>query len=340
MKKALLVLFATGWFLCGFAQEIQFEKVLHDYGQLVNYNDPGECEFVFTNTGTEPLIVQKPKTSCGCLIPSWPKDPILPGEKNVVKATYRTNRPGEINKSITITSNAINSPQIVLRVKGFVWPEGIKVSKKNDYWSFEYNNGESVSHQQFDQVELGQDRNCIRLMKNRKWGVIGRTKFIPCEFDEGFDFAGTMTVKKGGKWGCIDNDNKVVIPFEYDEKFDLDLSGWVKKRGKWGVIDKKNKVIIPFEYDGVNILSELSETNTERGIVNKGGKWGEIDMRNNTVIIPFEYEGLSPDMLTQALFAKKNGKWGVIDKSGKTIVLPFEYDEISDVIDAYYKRTK
>lgn len=99
--------------------EIEFEKIVHDYG-TIPYNGNGECEFRFTNTGNEPLIVQKPKSSCGCTIPSWPKEPILPGESEVIKVTYRTNRPGTINKTVTVTSNAVQNSTVVLRIKGSV----------------------------------------------------------------------------------------------------------------------------------------------------------------------------------------------------------------------------
>jgi len=99
--------------------EIEFEKIVHDYGD-VPYSGNGECEFRFTNTGTEPLIIQKPKSSCGCTIPSWPQEPILPGESDVIKVTYRTNRPGVINKTVTVTSNAVNNSTVVLRIKGRV----------------------------------------------------------------------------------------------------------------------------------------------------------------------------------------------------------------------------
>ena len=99
--------------------EITFEKLVHDYGE-VPYNGNGECEFVFTNTGNEPLIVQKPKSSCGCTVPSWPREPILPGESDSIKVTYKTNRVGAINKSITVTSNALVNSTVVLRIKGRV----------------------------------------------------------------------------------------------------------------------------------------------------------------------------------------------------------------------------
>lgn len=106
--------------------EIKFEKVVHDYGD-VPFNGNGECEFRFTNTGTEPLLVLKPKSSCGCTIPSWPQEPILPGESDIIKVTYRTNRPGIINKTVTVTSNAVNNPTVVLRIKGRVLDQTTEV---------------------------------------------------------------------------------------------------------------------------------------------------------------------------------------------------------------------
>ena len=99
--------------------EIEFEKLVHDYGD-VPYNGDGQCEFRFTNTGNEPLILQKPKSSCGCTVPSWPKEPILPGESDVINVTYRTTKVGAINKTITVTSNAKVNSTVVLRIKGKV----------------------------------------------------------------------------------------------------------------------------------------------------------------------------------------------------------------------------
>ena len=114
--------------------EIEFEKVVHDYGD-VPFNGNGECEFRFTNTGNEPLLIQKPKSSCGCTIPSWPNEPILPGESEVIKVTYRTNRAGAINKTVTVTSNALKNSTVVLRIKGRVLEQAAEAmpEKKNDF---------------------------------------------------------------------------------------------------------------------------------------------------------------------------------------------------------------
>lgn len=112
--------------------EIEFEKLVHDYGD-VQYNGNGECEFRFTNTGNEPLILQKPKSSCGCTVPTWPKEPILPGESDVIKVTYKTTKVGAINKTITVTSNAKTNATVVLRIKGTVLPQPTETLPEKDF---------------------------------------------------------------------------------------------------------------------------------------------------------------------------------------------------------------
>lgn len=100
------------------APEINFETETIDYG-TIEKGANGVREFVFTNSGKSPLIISNARGSCGCTVPTWPKEPIKPGEKGVIKVKYDTNRPGPINKSVTITSNA-KTPTKVLRIKGSV----------------------------------------------------------------------------------------------------------------------------------------------------------------------------------------------------------------------------
>jgi hypothetical protein len=98
---------------------ITFDNLVHDYGSIYQGAD-GNCEFKFTNTGTDPLILSNVQTSCGCTIPSWPKEPILPGNSSVIKVNYtKTNNVGIISKQITVYSNAKNGT-IVLNIKGTV----------------------------------------------------------------------------------------------------------------------------------------------------------------------------------------------------------------------------
>lgn len=111
------------------APEIVFEKTVHDYG-TVPYKGDGKCEFKFTNTGKEPLILTNVRSSCGCTVPKWPREPILPGQSEVIHVEYKTNRIGRINKTITVQSNAETS-SVVLRIKGQVLKPDTKSAPEN-----------------------------------------------------------------------------------------------------------------------------------------------------------------------------------------------------------------
>ena len=102
--------------------KIKFDKEVHDYGTIKNGAD-GTCTFDFTNTGNQPLIISNAKGSCGCTVPSWPKEPVNPGQTATITVKYDTKRTGAINKSVTITSNAVNEPTKVIRIKGNVLPK-------------------------------------------------------------------------------------------------------------------------------------------------------------------------------------------------------------------------
>src|SRR5688572_11009705 len=67
--------------------DIKFEKLIHDYG-TIKQGGNGDCEFLYTNTGKEPLIISNCQGSCGCTVPSCPKEPILPGKTGVIKVHY------------------------------------------------------------------------------------------------------------------------------------------------------------------------------------------------------------------------------------------------------------
>lgn len=98
--------------------EISFEKLVHNYGEIA-YGSNGDCEFTFTNVGSEPLILSNVQSSCGCTTPNWPKEPIMPGQTGVIKVHYDTTRTGGIGKSITVTTNG-KTDRVVLRITGTV----------------------------------------------------------------------------------------------------------------------------------------------------------------------------------------------------------------------------
>lgn len=103
------------------APVMTFESEVIDYG-TIEYGSDGVRVFKFKNTGKEPLIISNAVGSCGCTTPSWPKEPIKPGETGEIKVKYDTNRVGGIDKNVTITSNA-STPTKVLKIKGTVKPQ-------------------------------------------------------------------------------------------------------------------------------------------------------------------------------------------------------------------------
>ncbi len=97
---------------------IVFATTTHDYGTIVQSSD-GSCVFAFTNKGKAPIVLNDVKASCGCTVPEWTRTPVAPGEKGSIKVTYNTNNVGAFTKSITVNSNAINNP-VILIIKGTV----------------------------------------------------------------------------------------------------------------------------------------------------------------------------------------------------------------------------
>jgi hypothetical protein len=97
---------------------IKFEILEYDYGTITQEHD-GICVFVFKNTGKNPLVLSNVRPSCGCTVPKWSKEPIKGGDESNIEVKYNTRRPGSFSKSITVYSNATNSP-VVLKIKGNV----------------------------------------------------------------------------------------------------------------------------------------------------------------------------------------------------------------------------
>ncbi len=98
---------------------ISINKEVHDYG-TIEQGAPGGCEFIVTNTGDTPLILNRCRGSCGCTVPECSGDPIPPGETAVIKVKYDTKRIGPINKSVTIESNAANKRISIVKIKGTI----------------------------------------------------------------------------------------------------------------------------------------------------------------------------------------------------------------------------
>jgi hypothetical protein len=87
-----------------------FEKTEYQFGEITQ-GDKVNHVFKFTNEGDAPLKIDNARASCGCTVPEWPKDPILPGETGEIKVVFNSaGKSGMQNKSITITTNQGDQP--------------------------------------------------------------------------------------------------------------------------------------------------------------------------------------------------------------------------------------
>jgi hypothetical protein len=98
---------------------IKFDEPVYDFGEAKE-GDKLEHLYKFTNTGKVPLTILKARSSCGCTVPEWPREPIPPGGTGEIKATFDTEgRVGEARKAIYVLSNTYPN-EIKLEFRGQV----------------------------------------------------------------------------------------------------------------------------------------------------------------------------------------------------------------------------
>jgi hypothetical protein len=116
---AVMVISAASYAQSG--AKIEFKNETIDYGTVSKDADNGLRVFEFTNTGDADLIITDVKSTCGCTVPTKPKDPIKPGKTGKIEVKYNMN-PGPIRKTITVQSNAVNveGGMVALKIKGEV----------------------------------------------------------------------------------------------------------------------------------------------------------------------------------------------------------------------------
>lgn len=124
MKKLLGLLAVVIISASSFAQsgpKIQFKTDTIDYGTVTKEDDNGLRVFEFTNIGDAPLIITNVQSTCGCTVPSKPKDPIMPGKTGKIEVKYNMNQ-GPIRKTLTVESNAVNfdGGRVPLKITGNV----------------------------------------------------------------------------------------------------------------------------------------------------------------------------------------------------------------------------
>jgi len=101
--------------------KIKFGTDVHKFGN-VDVNSENKYSFTFKNSGNEPLKISNAKGSCGCTVPNWPKEPILPGKSGEIEVVFRPSKGQAGSKQTkTVTVSANTSPEnTILKITAFV----------------------------------------------------------------------------------------------------------------------------------------------------------------------------------------------------------------------------
>lgn len=111
---------------------IEFSEVVFDFGEIME-GEKVVHNYSFKNTGKEPLIISNAKGSCGCTVPSWPREPIPPGESADIKVQFDSKGKGKVggnnqSKRVTLTANT-DPAQTFLTIKGKVNKEEAAIAQ-------------------------------------------------------------------------------------------------------------------------------------------------------------------------------------------------------------------
>ena len=112
---------------------LEFTESVFDFGEVME-GEKVVHNYTFTNTGKEPLIISNAKGSCGCTVPSWPREPIPPGESGDIKVQFDSKGKGKVggnnqSKRVTLTANT-DPAQTFLTIKGKVNKEEVAAPAK------------------------------------------------------------------------------------------------------------------------------------------------------------------------------------------------------------------
>ena len=213
MKRIALV----GWLLVIFlsvawAQKgvIVFKSLDHQFGDVAENNGPLHHSFEFTNKGEAPVIVYGVSTSCGCTVSEWTKEPVLPGKKGIVTATFDPNgRPYSFSKTLTVNSNS-EQGSITLTIRGYVipnnaTPQTLYAQRLADigFRSFYQILGE-ISHTSTQKIEVpvhnfGTENKTVKITKMPKY-MSGKTS-LTLKPGETSKFQLELKAKKMTAWG-------------------------------------------------------------------------------------------------------------------------------------------
>ena len=98
--------------------QLEIDKLVHNFGNIVHKSGPVSCTFTVTNSGTQPAVIYNVVSTCGCTNVQWTKEPIRPGQSGKISVTY-SNDEGAYPFDKTLTTYISDSKKpVLLKVRG------------------------------------------------------------------------------------------------------------------------------------------------------------------------------------------------------------------------------
>ena len=159
---------------------LEIDKTVHNFGDILHKSGPVSCTFTVTNTGSQPAVIYNVVSTCGCTDVQWTKSPIRPGETGKISVTY-SNDEGAYPFDKTLTTYISDSKKpVLLKVRGVSIE---KVRPLNELYPVQYgplamkDTEYKVGEQFTDETETTitlTENDCYRLMRrdcNRRYNL-------------------------------------------------------------------------------------------------------------------------------------------------------------------------
>lgn len=120
MKKiSFLTIIFTGFIFLANSQELKFNEIEFDFGEIKEMDGKVSHKFVFTNNSKKSIQILTVKPSCGCTTPDWSKKEVKPGKEGFIVAEYNPKgRPGVFRKSLSVVTS--DNKRSLIFIKGKV----------------------------------------------------------------------------------------------------------------------------------------------------------------------------------------------------------------------------
>ena len=234
-----------------------FKTETHQFGTIEEEKGDAMVKFEFTNTGADPIVITDVRSSCGCTTPKWSVKPVGAGENGFITAIFHPkNRPGAFSKTITVYSNAANSP-VKLIVKGNVIEKPTEISdeyrykmgkirlkKNNIHFSEMYQ--DEVKKENIEIINVSEVPVTVTLSAKRNKPKHIGFSVKPATLKPGEK--GHITVEYSANlkndWDYVRDRLYLDINGTFDSKYTIRISGYIKE--KFTDADLKNPPAIEF----------------------------------------------------------------------------------------------